>query len=112
MQACVAAPPASKSKSKIIEESTRKRKQSPGSQLRAWKVRTRTSFVRKLIQEGVGFAPYEKRITELLKVGKDKRPLKMAKRRLGTHLRGRKKREEMSVALRKQRSTGGTKKKK
>ena len=59
--------------------------------------------MRKLIREVVGFAPYEKRITELLKVGKDKRALKVAKRRLGTHLRAKKKREEMSSALRKMR---------
>ncbi|KAI5077616.1 hypothetical protein GOP47_0007440 [Adiantum capillus-veneris] len=43
---------------------------------RKGKLGTRTSFVRKLIREGVGFAPYKKRITELLKVGKDKRALK------------------------------------
>ena len=67
------------------------------------KIGKRTSFVRKLIREVVGFAPYEKRITELLKVGKDKRALKVAKRRLGTHLRAKKKREEMSSALRKMR---------
>lgn len=50
-----------------------------------------------------GFAPYEKRITELLKVGKDKRALKVAKRKLGTHKRAKRKREEMSSALRKMR---------
>ncbi|XP_002987131.2 60S ribosomal protein L36-1 [Selaginella moellendorffii] len=66
----------------------------------------RTLFVRKLIREVVGFAPYEKRITELLKVGKDKRALKVAKRKLGSHLRAKKKREEMSTVLRKMRSSG------
>ncbi|KAI3866905.1 hypothetical protein MKW92_018870, partial [Papaver armeniacum] len=35
-----------------------------------------------LIREVAGFAPYEKRITELLKFGKDKRALKVAKRAL------------------------------
>ncbi|KAM3282366.1 hypothetical protein P3S67_026011 [Capsicum chacoense] len=49
------------------------------------------------------FAPYEKRITELLKVGKDKRALKAAKRKLGTHKRAKKKREELSTVLRKTR---------
>lgn len=63
----------------------------------------RTKFVRSLVREVVGYAPYEKRIMELLKVGKDKRALKLAKKKLGTHKRGKNKREEMTGALRKQR---------
>ena len=59
--------------------------------------------MRNVIREVAGFAPYEKRITELLKVGKDKRALKVAKRKLGTHKRAKKKREEMSSVLRKMR---------
>ncbi|GLJ58144.1 hypothetical protein SUGI_1421310 [Cryptomeria japonica] len=56
----------------------------------------RTYFVRKLIQEVAGFTPYEKRIIELLKMEKDKRALKVAKKKLGTHKRAKKKCEEMS----------------
>lgn len=67
------------------------------------KTSKRVHFVRSLIREVAGFAPYEKRITELLKVGKDKRALKVAKRKLGTHKRAKKKREEMAGALRKMR---------
>ncbi|KAK1311786.1 60S ribosomal protein L36 [Acorus calamus] len=52
------------------------------------------------------------RITELLKVGKDKRALKLAKRKLGTHKRAKKKREEMSNVVRKMRAAGGGDKKK
>ncbi|CAN6802739.1 unnamed protein product [Brassica oleracea] len=59
--------------------------------------------LRKQAREVAGFAPYEKRITELLKVGKDKRALKVAKRKLGTHKRAKRKREEMSSVLRKMR---------
>lgn len=77
----------------------------------------RVKFVRDIIKEVVGLAPYEKRIIELLKVGKDKRALKFAKKRvsdafciverifyvscfqLGTHRRGKKKREEMQATL-------------
>jgi len=63
----------------------------------------RVKFVRSLIREVVGFSPYEKRIQELLKVGKDKRALKLAKKKLGTHLRAKRKREDMNAAVRKQR---------
>eukprot|EP00210_Caulerpa_lentillifera_P001054 g1017.t1 len=65
------------------------------------KIGKRTRFVRELVREVSGFSPYEKRIMELLKVGKDKRALKVAKKKLGTHKRGKKKREEMAAALRK-----------
>jgi large subunit ribosomal protein L36e len=54
-----------------------------------------------VIREVTGLAPYEKRITELLRIGKDKRALKLAKRRLGTYGRGKKKREELANHLRK-----------
>nr|KAJ0211894.1 hypothetical protein LSAT_V11C400171110 [Lactuca sativa] len=67
---------------------------------------------RSQFTEVAGFAPYEKRITELLKVGKDKCALKVAKRKLGTHKRAKKKREEMSSVLRKMRSGGGAEKRK
>ncbi|XP_066250717.1 large ribosomal subunit protein eL36 [Euwallacea similis] len=58
-----------------------------------------TKFVRDLIREVVGHAPYEKRAMELLKVSKDKRALKFLKRRLGTHIRAKRKREELSNIL-------------
>ncbi|CAG9463391.1 unnamed protein product [Pedinophyceae sp. YPF-701] len=61
----------------------------------------RTKFVRSIVREVAGLAPYEKRITELLKVGKEKRALKMAKRKLGTHKRGKAKRDELSTLMRK-----------
>ncbi|KAL9265627.1 Large ribosomal subunit protein eL36y-like protein [Drosera capensis] len=79
---------------------------------RKGKTSKRVLFVRSLIREVAGFAPYEKRITELLKVGKDKRALKVAKRKLGTHKRAKRKREEMANVLRKMRSAGGGEKKK
>lgn len=67
------------------------------------KVTLRGEVVREVMKEVVGFAPYEKRIIELLRIGKDKRALKFAKKRLGTHLRAKRKREEMGEALRNKR---------
>ena len=64
-----------------------------------------TKFVRDLIREVCGHAPYEKRAMELLKVSKDKRALKFLKRRLGTHIRGKRKREELSNILVQMRKT-------
>ncbi|WP_411018607.1 hypothetical protein, partial [Salmonella sp. s29873] len=58
-----------------------------------------TKFVRDLIREVCGHAPYEKRAMELLTVSKDKRALKYLKRRLGTHIRAKRKREELSNIL-------------
>ncbi|GCB63822.1 hypothetical protein scyTo_0007447, partial [Scyliorhinus torazame] len=58
-----------------------------------------TKFVRDLIREVCGFAPYERRAMELLKVSKDKRALKFIKKRVGTHIRAKRKREELSNVL-------------
>ncbi|XP_073354483.1 large ribosomal subunit protein eL36x-like isoform X2 [Aegilops tauschii subsp. strangulata] len=76
------------------------------------KITKRVLFIRNMITEVAGFAPYEKRVTEILKVGKDKPALKVAKRKLGTHKRAKKKREEMSGVLRKMRAAGTAERKK
>jgi len=70
---------------------------------RKGKLNKRVAFVREVIREVAGFSPYEKRTMELLKVGKEKRALKMLKTKLGTHKRAKAKREEMASELRKQR---------
>lgn len=60
----------------------------------------RVKFIRDIVQETCGYAPYEKRIMEILKIGKEKRALRFSKKRLGTHQRGQMKRTLMMDALR------------
>ena len=45
-------------------------------------VTKRNRFVRDLVREVTGFAPYERRIQELLRISKDKRALKFCKKRV------------------------------
>eukprot|EP00088_Acartia_fossae_P055709 TRINITY_DN646_c0_g1_i1.p2 TRINITY_DN646_c0_g1~~TRINITY_DN646_c0_g1_i1.p2 ORF type:complete len:104 (-),score=44.36 TRINITY_DN646_c0_g1_i1:227-538(-) len=59
--------------------------------------------VRDLVREVVGFAPYEKRAQELLRIGKEKRCLKFLKKRIGSHDLAKRKREEMQAVLQAQR---------
>lgn len=47
----------------------------------------RVKFVRDVVREVVGLAPYERRIIELLKVQRDKRALKFAKKRVRNYVR-------------------------
>ncbi|KAI9095506.1 ribosomal protein L36e [Phlyctochytrium arcticum] len=59
----------------------------------------RTKFVRDIVREVAGYAPYEKRIMELLKNSADKRARRLAKKRLGTFGRAKRKVEEMSNVI-------------
>ena len=43
---------------------------------------TRTKFVRSVVREVAGFAPYERRVLELLRNSKDKRARKLTKKRV------------------------------
>ncbi|XP_032699248.1 60S ribosomal protein L36-like [Lontra canadensis] len=58
-----------------------------------------TKFVQDMMLEVCGFAPYERRAMELLKVSKNKRALKFIKKRVGTHIRAKRKREGLSNVL-------------
>lgn len=62
-------------------------------------VSKRTQFVRSIIREVSGYAPYEKRLMELLKNSMDKRAKKLAKKRLGTMRRAKAKIEELSQII-------------
>ncbi|KAE8676440.1 60S ribosomal protein L36 [Hibiscus syriacus] len=91
------------------EELARRPSNRKGESVFYAKTSKRVHFVRNLIGEVVSFAPYEKRTIELLKVRKDKRALKVAKRKLATQKRAKKKREEMSGVLRKTRGSNARK---
>merc|ERR1712130_108790 len=59
----------------------------------------RTAFVRDVVKEVSGLAPYERRVIELLRNSKDKRARKLAKKRLGTFGRGKRKVDEMTKVI-------------
>jgi len=62
---------------------------------------SRTKLVKEVIRDVVGYAPYERRLLELLRNGLEKRALRLAKKKLGTHLRAKRKFSEMQDTLRK-----------
>ena len=63
------------------------------------KISKRTAFVRDIVKEVSGLAPYERRVIELLRNSKDKRARKLAKKRLGTFGRGKRKVDEMTRVI-------------
>ncbi|KAI5124929.1 hypothetical protein M0805_007356 [Coniferiporia weirii] len=67
---------------------------------------TRTKFVRSIVREVAGFAPYERRVMELLRNSKDKRARKLTKKRLGTLLRSKRKLEELGAIIQESRRAG------
>ncbi|KAL2207265.1 ribosomal protein L36e [Sarocladium strictum] len=65
----------------------------------------RTAFVREVVKEVAGLAPYERRVIELLRNSKDKRARKLAKKRLGTFGRAKKKVDELQRVIAESRRT-------
>jgi large subunit ribosomal protein L36e len=76
-----------------------KNQRKPKPSARKGRLSKHTKFIRDIVREVSGFTPYEKRAMELLKISKDKRTLKFLKRRLGTHIRAKRKREELTNVL-------------
>ncbi|PHH67265.1 hypothetical protein CDD81_3034 [Ophiocordyceps australis] len=66
----------------------------------------RTAFVREIVKEVAGPAPYERRVIELLRNSQDKRARKLAKKRLGTFGRAKKKVDELQRVIAESRRTG------
>jgi len=64
----------------------------------------RVRLIKEIVREVAGFAPYERRVLELLRNNLDKRALKLAKKKLGTHSRGKRKRDELAGVLQRQRA--------
>merc|ERR1712088_926223 len=63
------------------------------------KLTKKSVFVKEIMREVAGFAGYEKRCIELLRISKDKRALKFCKKRLGSHTAAKRKREEMQSVI-------------
>ncbi|CAL8576999.1 ribosomal protein L36 [Xanthoria parietina] len=66
----------------------------------------RTAFVREVVKEVSGLAPYERRVIELLRNSKDKRARKLAKKRLGTFGRAKRKVDELQGVIAESRRAG------
>ena len=80
---------------------TRKLKQS----YKKGKLGKRVALVREVIREVVGLAPYERKMMELIRTGvatKEKKAVKLARRRLGTHRRAQHKKAELVEMIRAQ----------
>ena len=60
----------------------------------------RLRAVKAVINDIVGFSPLERRVVELLRVGKEKRALKFVKSRLGNMTAAKKKRTKVEDAMR------------
>lgn len=66
----------------------------------------RVAMVREIMREVSGLAPYERKMMEMIRTGvasKEKKAVKLARRRLGTHHRATKKRDDINELIRAQR---------
>ncbi|KAF8335059.1 ribosomal protein L36e [Cantharellus anzutake] len=65
----------------------------------------RAKLVNSITREVCGFSPYERRVMELLRISKDKKAKKLAKKRLGTLARAKRKLDELSNIITEARRT-------
>merc|ERR1712093_160619 len=63
----------------------------------------RSAFVKSIVREVAGFAPYERRVMELIHNSKDKKARKLTKKRLGTLRRAKRKVDELTGVIAEQR---------
>lgn len=78
--------------------------------LRKGRISKRSAAVREIIREVAGFSPLEKRMMEMIRTGvqaKEKRAVKLAKQKLGTHRRAQHKRDELVDVIAAQKKKGG-----
>eukprot|EP01121_Diplochlamys_sp_Union-15-3_P016827 TRINITY_DN57_c0_g1_i2.p1 TRINITY_DN57_c0_g1~~TRINITY_DN57_c0_g1_i2.p1 ORF type:complete len:127 (+),score=27.15 TRINITY_DN57_c0_g1_i2:52-381(+) len=83
---------------------TKLNKRQNNSTLSRKRVHRRASFIREVIREVGGHAPYEKRLLELLRVGSEKKALRFAKRKLGTQRSAKKKRDIITRVIQEERA--------
>eukprot|EP00178_Gracilaria_changii_P002061 TRINITY_DN13063_c0_g1_i1.p1 TRINITY_DN13063_c0_g1~~TRINITY_DN13063_c0_g1_i1.p1 ORF type:complete len:129 (-),score=23.78 TRINITY_DN13063_c0_g1_i1:66-395(-) len=92
---------------------TQRKKVSRPSQ-RKGKLGARVKLIREVIRDVAGYAPYERRIMEVLRGGganPQKRAWRFAKKRLGTHIRAKRKVDEMKNIIEKAGRAGAATKK-
>merc|ERR1711934_140008 len=65
----------------------------------------KSAFVHDVIREVCGYTAYDRRVIELLRISKDKRALKFIKKRLGSHIGAKRKREEMQNVIQAQKTS-------
>nr|UXY87934.1 60S ribosomal protein L36 [Cryptomonas curvata] len=56
---------------------------------------------KQIIFDICGFAPYEKKIIEILKLGNEKKALKFGKKKMGNTIRSKRKKESLAIYIRK-----------
>lgn len=65
--------------------------------LRKGRANKRVKVIREIAREVMGLAPYERRVLELAKVGKDKRATKLLAKKLGSLKRAKKKKDDLQA---------------